>query len=234
MDMAPADWLRAAEFHVPPSVARVFVRMSPGRFNPYRPEDDLLRAIFVHVPKTGGTSVRAGLYGTDTTHVPLSRFLAFDPDRHARYFKFAFVRNPWNRVHSAWRYLSAKVGNVSFPDGRWATEHLSGLDTFERFVRALDDGRRRRTILRWVHFRPQVDWLRIPGRPGHGCDFIGRFESIDEDFRHVCARLGVERRLPFLRASKGGPERSPYTAALADRVGELYAADVATFGYRLE
>ena len=83
-------------------------------------------------------------------------------------------------------------------------------------------------------------------------DFVGKFESLQNDFDQVCARLGIaETTLPHVNATKRtemlreNPDHSQsenprqkrpyvdyYDAALADYVGELYANDIETFGYR--
>jgi len=228
------SWMRAIEFRIPPRAAGVVLRMSGRRFDPYRPHHDQLHAIFVHIPKTAGTSVARALFGIGTRHVPLSRFLAVDPEKYARYFKFAFVRNPWDRMHSAYSYLAERVGRHHNEDAQWASAHLEGLSTFEQFITSLDDPRRRREVMTWVHFRPQCDWVRIVGRGGMGCDFIGRFESLEGDFEAVRRRLGVDATLPMLRRGRGVPYREVYSRAMVDRVGKWYEEDVSTFGYRFE
>ncbi|MGE0702706.1 MAG: sulfotransferase family 2 domain-containing protein [Vicinamibacterales bacterium] len=228
------SWMRSVEFGIPPRAARLAFRLSGRRFDPYHPHHDQLRAIFVHIPKTAGTSVTRALFGVRASHVPLSRFLAVDPERYASYFKFAFVRNPWDRMHSAYGYLAERVGRHHNEDGLWASEHLEGVATFEQFIASLDNARRRREVMSWVHFRPQCDWIRIVGRPGVGCDFVGRFEFIDSDFESICRRLGVNVTLPVLRRGRGGSYRDAYSRSMVERVGEWYREDVATFDYRFE
>jgi hypothetical protein len=223
--------LRSAEFRLPPSVARACFLLISNRYPAYRREDDMMRAIFIHVPKAAGSSVCAALFAARPRHVPLSRYLAIDPDRFARYLKFGFVRNPWDRMHSAYIYLLRSIGQSNDSDGPWATRHLSAHPTFESFVHALDDGRFRRLILGSIHFRPQAHWMRIPGSKDIRCDYVGRFEHLVADFEEICRKLGVERKLPILRTSEHVPYQTVYSQRMIERVAELYADDIQVFGY---
>ena len=67
-------------------------------------------------------------------------------------------------------------------------------------------------------------------------DFVGRYERLQEDFRYVTERLRLGGlRLPHKRRSTGrGDYRSMYDDALAEQVGQVYAADVSAFGYAFD
>ena len=80
---------------------------------------DSRRALFVHVPKTGGVSVGvtfarccpdARSKAPDVSpplgrHAPLTRILRAEPQT-IDYWSFAFVRNPWARMVSWWSMIS--------------------------------------------------------------------------------------------------------------------------------
>ena len=68
---------------------------------------DQHRCIFVHVPKCAGVSISRSLFGSLVgTHIAMKSFqLIYTEEEFARYFKFAFVRNPWDRLVSAYRFL---------------------------------------------------------------------------------------------------------------------------------
>lgn len=224
-------WIRSLEFRAPVVGTRAFLRLTGKAYQPYAAYHDALRAIFVHIPKTAGTSVTHALFEARPRHLPLSRFLAADPDRFARYFKFAFVRNPWDRMHSAYVFLADGSRRGAGEHTQWARRHLSGCTDFAQFITSLDDPRKRRAVLSWVHFRPQSDWLRVNGST-HACDFLGRFESLDEDLAVVWNRLGVHRSIPHKRFRGRGDYREAYSRRMSDMVGEWYSEDVKAFGYR--
>ena len=208
--------------------------MSP----PFVPAEDDLRAIFIHVPKAAGTSVRRALYGTKSFHIPAIRYLAADKDRFERYFKFCFVRNPWDRVCSAYHYLWIKRhADQSFPDHRWASHYLSEIKNFGEFVARLDDDQDFCvTVRRYIHFRDQADWVTAPGnRTRPLVDFIGRYERLDEDYRALETRLGLSVPLPSERVRRDRRDfRELYDSRMVDVIARIYATDIELFGYNFE
>jgi hypothetical protein len=77
--------------------------------------------------------------------------------------------------------------------------------------------------------RPQIDYLRAPGRE---VDFVGRTETFAVDLEEVERRLGGEpARVPHRNKSPHGSYRDYYSDAARDKVTEVYAADLEAFGY---
>ena len=93
-----------------------------------------LGLLFVHVPKCGGSSVEAQL-GIDHGHRSAVYFRAADPALFARAWKFSIVRNPYDRLVSAFHYL--KNHTRSERDRAWAAEALGEAADFAGFVRRL-------------------------------------------------------------------------------------------------
>lgn len=186
---------------------------------------------FIHVPKTGGTSLASAL-GLRNGHIPLSRYLARDPERLAAAYTFAFVRNPWTRLFSSYNYLKAAIGINNSPDVRWATETLQGYSGFEDFVLALADRSVRRRIFRWPHFRAQMDWIALPGSDRPQVDFLGRFETLDDDTQELAARLGADVSLPHLRKAKAYAETPVFTREMIEIIADCYSRDIRALDYR--
>jgi hypothetical protein len=151
------------------------------------------------------------------------------------HFKFAFVRNPWDRLVSC--YLQ-KIVSDPLIDGRKqmnlnppGTDRFYAGMPFVEFVEAVhatDDEHAN------PHFRSQYATVCDPeGRVM--ADFVGRFENLREDFAGVSERIGVPSlELPH-RLKSPGRESRPYTdfydGRLRDLVGERYREDVELFGY---
>lgn len=185
--------------------------------------------IFLHVPKTGGTAISKAL-GFQYGHVPVSRFIAREPARFDAAFSFAFVRNPWDRLFSAFNYLHAAIGLNQSRDLRWAGKHLARYPDFEAFVHALKTPATRRVIWQWPHFRSQADWLSLPGDGPVQASFVGRFEDITQDSADLASQLGVEIDLPVTRRAQSYAEKR-FTPQMVSIIGDLYARDARLFGY---
>lgn len=188
-----------------------------------------LKCVFVHIPKNAGTSVKRTLFGqARITHRLAMDYYRDQPDAFSDYFTFAFSRNPYDRVVSAYHYLMQ--GGKNEGDVRFRDEYLLEYSDFADFV---ERGLGRKEIMSWWHFIPQ--YLFVVDFQGRKMvDFIGRFENLAEDFRYVSERIGVNKELPFLNESSRTDYRECYTPALAERVWSVYRADFELFGYPRE
>jgi len=187
---------------------------------------DSYRCIFIHIPKTAGSSIAESLFGVASRHVPYTEFLRANPKKFQRYFKFAFVRNPWDRLVSTFFFLQR--GGLNELDRTWSQRNLAEFDGFEDFVRR---GLPRREILSWVHFRPQANYIMSP-TGNLMVDYVGRFETLEEDFNVVASRLGVKVDLRRTNSSTHAPFETVYSQETATIVGKIYESDATTFGYR--
>lgn len=204
------------------------------------------KCIFVEVPKTGSTSVRAILGKAWKPHLNLWQikdhmenywthlggrinralevlYLAVPKERRKRtgqkqfetYFKFGFVRNPWDRVVSLYE--------------RNEGLQLRDKMTFDEFVDWIQYASS--TCIHSSPHRYQLDWFVDP----HGdmlADFIGRFERLEADWDFVAQKLGITEKLPHRRAN---PRARHYTEYYNARTREVIASkfkvDIERFGY---
>ena len=192
--------------------------------------------IFTHVPKTAGKSMLAkfGLPMLARDYDGALEYVeqAYGHQRLADlcqhpafgYFKFAFVRNPWDRLVSAFFYLDA--GGCNGFDQALRQKHLARYSgDFSAFVHELD------LHVDVLHFRPQCDWLcDTEGRLL--TDFIGRHETLHEDFTTVAERLKLGPELPCLNASCHRPYREYYDHDTRMIVRHVYRRDIDTFSYQ--
>jgi chondroitin 4-sulfotransferase 11 len=194
------------------------------------------RWIFVHIQKTGGTAVRSAL-GVEISDVRKHFFArelreVYGQAAWEQSFKFAFVRNPWDRLVSWWSMINggrARAG--AFPLNKFSAYVLRSANTFEEFIanctEEIRDSDGRKHI-----FRNQIDYLTDEnGRTI--VDFIGRFERLQEDFDVITRRLGFERlELPRVNESQHLAYEDYYSPAMAEAVSRIYERDIATFSYR--
>jgi hypothetical protein len=189
---------------------------------------DKYKCIFIHIPKAAGTSVAKTLFGTGSRHVPYLEYEWANPRKYACYFKFTFVRNPWDRLYSAYAFL--KRGGMNEMDQAWAVKNLADYPDFDSFVRGWVN---EENIRSWVHFFPQHYFI-CDENLDVKVDFVGRLEQIDEDIRVVQQRLGLpETALP--KNNAGSADKHGHTQRFSEEclsiVARVYHEDIRLFSY---
>jgi hypothetical protein len=204
---------------------------------------DERRMLFVHIPKTGGSSVEQLLREAcpdartvgKQRHARLQRILRHEPGL-ADYFSFGFVRNPWSRMVSWYSMIDTwnhRWGPASGrpQEGQWGSTRdgnplwraVAAYADFEEFVL-------RGTAEHDRLAMPQLDYLVADDRR---VDFVGRTEHLAEDIGTLRRELELAAvELPHRNARSSGSWRDYYTPRTRDRVAEVYAKDVAEFDYR--
>lgn len=208
--------------------------------------------LFVHIAKTGGTSVRAALSRLrwrDPMYLPqficsrLSHLtghrIGSKFPRHARVvaakemlpeevferlFKFAFVRNPWDLQVSSFHHIRRERPHL-----------MAGIDDFPGFIRWKLDPERPYQFHVDTSIQLQWDYLRdLDGRML--VDFVGRYEDLEADFAEVCRRLGKPGlRLPHRRKATDRKDyRGYYDDATAEAVARHFHQDIEAFGYTFD
>ena len=219
------------------------------------------QCLFVHVPKTAGQSIeqffmdRLGLdwevdreqvllgdnedptRGTEKlAHLSATEYVEcgfIEREAFDSLFKFSFVRNPFERIVSEYRYRNY-FQHRSFSDFVLNKLPKPGWDD------------------KYRHVMPQYDLLYDPDGQLL-VDYVGRFESLQRDFDEVCRRIGIEdSRLPhrnpsnkksrnvkrrvrnalFLNGENGKRHYTEfYDESTKDAVTRLYEKDIEAFGY---
>jgi hypothetical protein len=204
------------------------------------------RFIFIHVYRVGGQSIAAALRpyahipGRRVARVPLLKKLGrrqinrlrehnhghikakdLEPQLPAEtfdsFFKFAFVRNPWDWHVSIYHYVLQRPDHPDhdfyrslggFEDYLDWRIHRAGAELQTEFVLS-DDGE-----------------LAV--------DFVGRYESFGQDFAAVCERVGIPYALPHRNRSEHRDFREYYTPETKALVAEAYRDDIEFFGYEFD
>lgn len=202
------------------------------------------RFIFAAVPKTGTHSVRRALrehLGEDDVeqvglfvnkrfpwadlaaiqhgHLSLRQVRPYlGEDAFAGYFKFAFVRNPFDRFVSYCAFM------------------LRGNDAFQRQPQEV----MRHFLFRdppeqHILFQSQASLLVDTDGKTSLADQIGHVEDMQASYEEICARLNVpSRALDQVNGSRHDGYRRYYDQTLIDGVAARYAQDFEMFGYTFE
>ncbi len=175
---------------------------------------------FVHINKTGGSSVEQAL-GLPFEHKTAREKKEELGDRRwNQRFSFSFVRNPWDRVASLYHYRV-----------RTNTSGLgSGTIDFNTWVRLTFHDQDPAFYNSPKMLMPQAAWL-CDDANRLLVDFVGRFEALEEDFETVCTQIGRRATLPHLKRSTRGPYRSQYDDDAIAIVEAWFEEDIDRFGY---
>lgn len=199
------------------------------------------KIVFIHIQKTGGSSIAQVL----RRHVPDMRWCGGTHGHalHARavlggeydsFYRFAFVRNPWDRLVS-WYAMIRQKGSAQPPETlnrlwRYVLERSSSFEEFiHRCTDAIDDVDGRKSFL-----DNQLDY--VSDQEGRLIvDRVGRYERFGADLRAVLDQIGLrEVEIPHVNRSEHRHYGSYYTPRTRDIVAERYARDIRAFGYTFQ
>ena len=185
--------------------------------------------IFIHIPKTAGTSIEKtlkdesciyksnqwGSFNAPLNHLTLNQIISSKLPPHINlkeYFKFTFVRNPWDKVISE---CFCPHIQLIFKDCKTISEKIKKVCSLS----ATGYGNHCRNQLAFVS-------ADLP------MDFIGKFENLQEDFNFVCHQLGINHQeLPIKNKSNHKHYTEYYNDETKDIIANTYAEDIEHFGY---
>ncbi len=209
------------------------------------------RFIFFHTGKTGGMSMRNILqnYAQEPEKFKIPRPAKIVKDKpnkmyevwqtlllHAKasdaqqeipadifndFYKFAFVRNPWDLQVSMYHFILREPTSSTYPQ-------VSALGSFEAFIE-------------WVIKTPapypkgitKSQWQMICDESGNLLvDFVGRYETLQQDFEFICQKLAISEKLPHLNKSQHYDYRDYYNDYTQNLVAEHFKLDIELFGYK--
>ncbi len=179
--------------------------------------------VFVSIAKTASTSIRRRLgYFDDPPpeiyHMFLRDIIKQQP-KAKDYFKFAFVRNPYDRLYST--YI-----NLKYDGHPWAVD-IKKKNTFREFVLDFNESK----YSKYIHLQPQSDYIMYDNKIA--VNFLGKFENLKENFRTVENILKISNKeLKKLRSSGTKHSESKfYDEDMKNIVREIYKEDFERFGY---
>lgn len=186
---------------------------------------DVLRArvLFVHVPKTGGTSISKIVYGRNLPHFTAEFFDAVFGDALAGTPSFAVLRHPMLRLMSCYRF-TISGGTEIMASNRFERRRLGGLESFPAFVDFLYGCRDRLQSLPST-FHPQASFVLDK----KSTVMVDRLFALDETGRlpaELHRFLGVGD-IPRLNATH--PAELTITPDVNAKIRELYKVDFELF-----
>lgn len=197
--------------------------------------------IFIHIYKNAGTSITNALKpyaaplwqrvitkGLKKIHINPSKFDHQPYPSHITaselveilgkrkfnsYFSFAFVRNPWDWQVSLYKYMIKKTDHAQH-------DLVKSFKDFDEYIK-------------WrcnEEVRFQKDFI-YSEKGEQLVDFVGRFESLDRDFKKICSRIGIDTFLPKMNVSNKIPYQDFYNNETKELVEKTFHPDIELFNY---
>jgi len=190
------------------------------------------KLIFLHIPRTGGTSIENAICGKDwfDVHAPSKHLTAHSAKKiyaeyWDKYLKFTFVRNPWDRMVSMLKYewfYGVKINQE---------KKILLDDYFDKFKKVEYDER-------FFNSNQFNDYQYIENSVyrniiGDDMDFIGKFENLQEDFERVCKLVGLPAsKLSHIEKSQNRKKyQEYYTEETKNLIYNKFKKEIKQFNY---
>jgi len=206
------------------------------------------RCIFIHIPKCGGTSIENIIWPNHEDRSEESLWMGFVSKYHNKYqtgglqhllaaqvmeevgigifnsfYKFAIVRNPWDRIVSQFAYMQVRPDLMEFLGMSPDTEFKSYLDL--------------------IQTKQHVQWMQqtcfiLDQNRKLLVDKVGRMETFQRDCTEILNRLGfADDQFDISHANRSKrKEIGFYYSDLESiqMVADIYADDIEFFGYEFD
>ncbi len=182
---------------------------------------DSKKFVFIHIPKTGGSTVTNSLaeYSNDKVilanknnlqlkhkihnykHKTLDELIKINGKTYEDYFKFTIVRNPYDRIIS---YVYQFKGNIGVKNQKVIKHYCKYVPSMSYFI------------------------------GDHNMDFILKTETLEEDFKILCNKLSVDNKLKSINFKKG--YRNGFDMLNKENIkiiNRRWSDDFTTFGYKI-
>jgi len=184
--------------------------------------------LFIHIPRTGGSSIESQFnykenkdYTLSTKHWTLSDWKkTLDRESFDNYFKFSFVRNPWDFTISKYKDVWFTGRSPGGPIGERAGK------TLKYFLEHYKTPSHEKGETFHEYFAPEE------------MDFIGRFENRENDLNYITQKIGItiDSKIHHRKIQMKDKNKKHYTEYYDDEtiqiVAEQYKEDIEYFGYK--
>lgn len=132
------------------------------------------------------------------------------------FFKFAFVRNPWDWQVSLYHYMLQEKKHPQH-------DFIKSVESFDHYIewRVKED----------KHLQKEF----VTGDNGDIIvDFVGKIENLETDFNYVCKKIGIQSSLLHKNKSYHRDYRSYYNKKTKELIYEHFKEDIELFGYTFD
>lgn len=166
------------------------------------------------------------------------------------YYKFTFVRNPWDLFVSSWKYRYSR--HLKQLQLSYCLRHpKAAIKVYQKFNYWQLKSLKEREVFSSddidFHFNFLKQDFGIPPYSGRYqyhyvydldgyklVDFVGRFENLESDFETIKEKLGINVDLPVLNKTKRSDYRKYFDNSSKQRVEKLWQRDIELFEYSFD
>ena len=169
--------------------------------------------------------------------IPASERARIGRQKFFHFYKFSFVRNPWDRVVSIYKLNMKRHEDLAKKEKGSNTKTKKDQFGLEMFISFEE-------FVSWIQYssatsnhaaphRYQLDWL-TDSSGNLLMNFIGAFESLESDWNVVSDALKIDQKLPHLNHISSKHYTEYYSEKTRAIVAEKFMVDVETFGYEFD
>lgn len=185
--------------------------------------DKKRKIIFIHIPKTGGSSIEVALNGRKD-HNP--DYTYRNEILSGEYKVFSIIRNPWDRVVSSFAFRKR-------PNAVYSQEY-GVLQEFERFVYETFGRNKWLEDSMAIHeLSPQLSWLTLEYDHHIGIPKIFKFDNFGTTYRQIFEYLDIPRPpKPHINKTERDHYTNFYNETTKYIVGSMYREEINMFGFK--
>ena len=185
--------------------------------------------LFIHIPKAAGMSICKSLYGDEIGHKRAIDFYRADSEAFNKLKKFTIVRDPYERLCSAYNFLADGGMNSYYYDKKFS-EFINKFQSFDDFIyNWLSVGNNK---YNYMHFIPQTDFLLINDEIS--IDKVGKIENLQSFIDELNTSWGISLNVSSINETKTKIIDKTYILnndKLRDTIYKLYQKDFELLKY---
>ncbi len=184
--------------------------------------------IFIHINKTGGTSI-SNILKLGKTHQNYTKTIIslIGEEKFKNTYSFTCVRNPFDRILSQYYYRIKPNKNPKEP-------YLEEKIGFNKWVKLTYGEKDKKYWNDSIIFKPQIEWLKDTEENIILPNKIIKFEKLNEDFKEISNYLETDITLPHLNKStiKKHNYKEEYNLESKKIIAEYFKEDIEYFNYK--
>lgn len=184
--------------------------------------------LFIHIPKTAGSSIIYSGAKTVFGHKTLQYYLKWCPSNIQFPLTFTIIRNPYDRIFSAYHFL--KNGGKNEYDRMWARKYIFNTKDINEFI---EDKLHDKRVLNWIHFRSQTEF--VTNKSGNiAVDHLIKFEELKSKWPKFAINAGLKHKLPLRNKTNYNVRNVELNEKSKRLIANIYRQDFESLNYKID